>query len=171
MLSFESLWSSVKIQGSIVIMGASLVAQRLKRLPAMWETWVWSLGWEDPLEKEMATHSSILALRIPWTEELGGLQSMGCKESDTTEWLHFTSLPSGTLIMWMLVHLMLSQKSLRLFSFPFILFSILCFEAVISTILSSRLFICSSTSVILLLIPSSVLFLSVCLFFSSWGSW
>ena len=43
----------------------------------MWETWVWSLGWEDPLEKEMATHSSILPWRIPWTEEPGGLQSMG----------------------------------------------------------------------------------------------
>ena len=56
---------------------ASLVAQRLKRLPAMWETWVRSLGWEDPLEKEMATHSSILAWRIPWMEEPGGLQSMG----------------------------------------------------------------------------------------------
>ena len=57
----------------------------------MWETWVRSLGWEDPLEKEMATHSSILAWRIPWTEELGGLQSMGRKESDTTERLHFHS--------------------------------------------------------------------------------
>jgi len=56
---------------------ASLVAQRLKRLPAMWETWVPSLGWEDPLEKEMATHSSILAWRIPRTEEPGGLQSTG----------------------------------------------------------------------------------------------
>ena len=66
---------------------ASLVVQRLKRLPAMWETWVQSLGREDPLEKEMATHSSILAWRIPWTEELGGLQSMGHKESDTTEQL------------------------------------------------------------------------------------
>ena len=70
--------------------GASLVVQRLKRLPAMWETWVRSLGREDPLEKEMATHSSILAWRIPWTEEeLGGLQSTGRKESDTTERLHF----------------------------------------------------------------------------------
>ena len=57
--------------------GASLVAQRIKHLPAMQETWVRSLGWEDPLEKEMATHSSILAWRIPWTEEPGGLQSMG----------------------------------------------------------------------------------------------
>ena len=49
------------------------MAQRLKRLPAMRETWVRSLGQEDPLEKEMATHSSILAWRIPWTEEPGGL--------------------------------------------------------------------------------------------------
>ena len=55
----------------------SLVAQRIKRLPAMQETGVQSLGWEDPLEKEMATHSSILAWRIPWTEEPSGLQSTG----------------------------------------------------------------------------------------------
>ena len=55
----------------------------------MWETWVQSLGGEDPLEKEMASHSSILAWRIPWTEELGGLQFAGRKESDPTEWLHF----------------------------------------------------------------------------------
>ena len=56
---------------------ACLVAQRVKRLPAMWETQVRSLGWEDPLEKEMATHSSTLAWKIPWTEEPGRLQSMG----------------------------------------------------------------------------------------------
>ena len=56
---------------------ATLVAQMLKNPPAMQETWVQSLGWEDPLEKGMATHSSILAWRIPWTEELGRLQSMG----------------------------------------------------------------------------------------------
>ena len=55
----------------------SLVAQTVKNLPAMQETWVWSLGQEDPLEEEMATCSSILAWRIPWTEEPGGLQSMG----------------------------------------------------------------------------------------------
>ena len=55
---------------------ASLVAQRLKHLPAMRETWVRSLGREDPLEKETTTHSSILAWRIPWTKESGGLQSM-----------------------------------------------------------------------------------------------
>ena len=52
---------------------ASLVVQRLKASAAMWETWVRSLGQEDPLEKEMATHSSILAWRIPWMQELGGL--------------------------------------------------------------------------------------------------
>ena len=51
--------------------------QTVKNPPAMWETWVQSLGWEDPLEKGMATHSSILAWRIPWTEESGGLQSVG----------------------------------------------------------------------------------------------
>ena len=56
---------------------ASLVAQRLKRLPAMQETWVRSLDQEDPLEKEMATHPIILAWRIPWMEEPGGLQSTG----------------------------------------------------------------------------------------------
>ena len=53
------------------------MAQRIKRLPATQETQVRSLGWEDPLEKEMATHSSILAWRIPWTEEPGRLQSTG----------------------------------------------------------------------------------------------
>ena len=58
-------------------MGAFLVAQTVKNLPAMRETWVRSLGWEDPLEEGMATHSSILAWRIPWTEEPGALQSMG----------------------------------------------------------------------------------------------
>ena len=54
-----------------------LVAQKVKNLPAMWETWVRSLGWEDPLEERMAAHSSILAWRIPWTEEPGGLQAIG----------------------------------------------------------------------------------------------
>ena len=53
------------------------MAQLVKNLPAMWETWVQSLDWEDPLEKGMATHSSILAWGIPWKEEPGGLQSMG----------------------------------------------------------------------------------------------
>ena len=64
-------------------LGTSLVAQMVKRLPTMRETWVQSLGQEDLLEKEMATHSSILAWKIPWTEEPGRLQSMG----------HFLSFP------------------------------------------------------------------------------
>ena len=67
----------------MAIIRASLVAQRLKRLPAMRETWVQSLGWEDPLEKEMATHFSILAWRIPWIKETGGLQSMGSQRVGT----------------------------------------------------------------------------------------
>ena len=59
----------------------SLVAQRVKRLPAMWETQVRSLGQEDPLEKEMAIYSSTIAWKIPWTEEPGRLQSMGRKDT------------------------------------------------------------------------------------------
>ena len=58
----------------------SLVAQMVKHLPTMWETWVQSLGQEDPLEKEMATQSSTLAWEIPWTEESGGLQPMGLQK-------------------------------------------------------------------------------------------
>ena len=65
----------LKREGIYVYLPASLVAQRIKHLPAMQETQVRSLGWEDPLEKEMATHSSILAWRIPWTEDPGRLQS------------------------------------------------------------------------------------------------
>ena len=60
------------------------MAQLVKNPLAMQETWVPSLGWEDALEKEMATHSSILAWEIPWTEEPGGLQSLGLKELDKT---------------------------------------------------------------------------------------
>ena len=58
---------------TVCIIWASLVAQSVKNLPAMQETWVRSLGWEDPLEEGMVTHSSILAWRIPWTEEPCGL--------------------------------------------------------------------------------------------------
>ena len=62
------------------------MAQTVKHLPTMWETWVQSLGQEDLLEKEMATHSNILAWKIPWIEELGRLHSLwGCKELDMTE--------------------------------------------------------------------------------------
>ena len=69
-------------------MNSSLIAQLVKNPPAMWETWVQSLGWEDPLEKGKATHSHILAWRIPWT-----ILSTGHKESDTTEQLSHTLTP------------------------------------------------------------------------------
>ena len=68
----------LKFRNTLKYMGF-LVAQMVKNLPATRETWVPSLGWEDPLEKGMVTHSNILAWRIPWTEESGGLQSMGSK--------------------------------------------------------------------------------------------
>ena len=71
----------VLILNTLSLKKISLLAQRLKRLPPMRETWVRSLGREDPLEKEMATHSSILAWRIPWTEEPSRLQSMGLQRA------------------------------------------------------------------------------------------
>ena len=76
---------------------ASLVAQRIKRLPAMQETWVQSLGQEDPLEKEMATHSSTLDWKIPWTEEPGRLQTMGSLRVGH-DWA--TSLSLFTFMHW-----------------------------------------------------------------------
>ena len=63
------------------------MVQMVKNLPAMQETWVQSLHWADPLEKGMATHSGILAWRIPWTGSLAGCSQWGCKELDTTEQL------------------------------------------------------------------------------------
>ena len=75
-----------------MLLGASLVAQMVKNLPAMQETQVRSLGWENPLEKGMATHSCYLAWRIPWTEDPGRLQSVGSQESHMTEQLT-VSLP------------------------------------------------------------------------------
>ena len=83
--SLEGLMLKLKLR-------ASPVAQMVKRLPAIWETQVWSLGWEDLLEKEIATHSSIPAWRIPGTEEPGRLQSMGSQRvgHDWATSLHFT---------------------------------------------------------------------------------
>ena len=69
------------------MMVASLVAQRVKNLPAMQKTWIRSLGREHPLEKGMVIYSSVLTRRIPWTEETGS--PWGCKELDMTERLHF----------------------------------------------------------------------------------
>ena len=91
----------------------SLVAQRLKHLSAMRETWVRSLGWEDPLEKEMATHSSILDWRIPWMEEPSGLQSTGSQQRVGHDWstslstrIVYFSLQATSVSVWLkLVHL------------------------------------------------------------------
>ena len=71
------MWPLWDFSGSLTLFWASLVAQVVKNLPAMQKAWAQSLSWEDPLEKGMATHFSILAWRIPWTEETGGLQSLG----------------------------------------------------------------------------------------------
>ena len=77
--------------GKITIKWDSLVDLMVKNLPAVWESWSQSLGWEDLLEEELATHSSILAWRIPWTEEPGGLQSMGLQRV-MTERLRIASM-------------------------------------------------------------------------------
>ena len=76
-----------KIGWALIVCPASQVAQTVKNLSAMQAIWIQSLGWEDPMEKGMTNPSSILAWRIPWTEESGGLQSMGLKETPLTEQL------------------------------------------------------------------------------------
>ena len=90
------------LYGALPFFGTSLVPKRLKHLPAMWEIWVPSLGPEYSLEKEMATHSSILAWRIPWMEEPSGLQSMGSQRlSDFT--LTLSLCPSSRfklILLW-----------------------------------------------------------------------
>ena len=94
-----------------VLLWASLVAQRVKRLPAMQKTWVRSLEQEDPLEKEMATHSSTLAWKIPWTEKPGRLQSMGlqrvghdwviaCLACSFTMWFVITEFLTEYFVWW-----------------------------------------------------------------------
>ena len=91
----------------------SLVAQMVKHLPTMWETWVRSLVWEDPLEKEMAIHSSTLAWKTPCTEEHGSLQSMDCKESDTTERLHFLSSFQLCLLTFLVAQLVRNPPEMQ----------------------------------------------------------
>ena len=98
------------------------MAQMVKYLPAMQETQVWSLGQEDPLEKGMATHSSILAWRIPWTEESGGLQSMGASK-DMTEWLTLSFTFQGEdLLKYIIFNIqnILASKQLK-FTYTFYL--------------------------------------------------
>ena len=79
-------------------LGFPVTTQSVNHPPAMQETQVRFLGWEDPLEKEMATHSSILAWRIPWTEEPGGLLSMGCIELDMTEVTEHANMHSMNIL-------------------------------------------------------------------------
>ena len=94
-ISFLGLWVS----------RASWLAQMIKNLPAVQEAGVWPLGWEEPLEKGMATHSSILAWRIPWPEELHGLQCMGVAESDATEWFPSLTLMCNTVLqLWYTIY-------------------------------------------------------------------
>ena len=78
------LKNRAELLAHLMSLGASLVAQLVKNSPAMWETWVQSLGWEDPLEKGMTAHCSI-SMRVPWTEEPGGLHIHGVAELDMTE--------------------------------------------------------------------------------------
>ena len=90
---------------STTLREASLVAQMVKNPPAMQETWVWSLGQEDPLEKGMATHSNILAWEIPWIEELGVLLSTEggggvTKESDMTQQLNNNHIFQYAILQW-----------------------------------------------------------------------
>ena len=100
----EMVWGWFK--GIIFIVHISLVAQMVKNLPAMQETWVWSLGQEDSLEKGIATHPIILAWRIPWTEETGGLQSIVHKEMATTEQL--------TLSLHFLISIIITSAPLQI---------------------------------------------------------
>ena len=74
--TYISSWRTFTFLAHLNLDDASLVAQMVKNPPAMWETWIQSLGWDDPLERRTTTHSSILAWRTPWTEEAGRLQSM-----------------------------------------------------------------------------------------------
>ena len=101
-----------------ITMNYSLVAQMVKHLPAMRETWVRSLGWEDLLEKEMATHSSTLAWRIPRTEEPGRLQSMGSQRVGHDERLQFPFT----------VYIMASTREHEAFEFFSNIFNFECFS-------------------------------------------
>ena len=88
----------------------SLVAKMVKNLPAVQETWVHLLGWEDPLEKGMATHSSILACRSPWTEDPGGLQSLGSQTlTQLSDTLSFTF--TGIKSCWLTITLVLDASN------------------------------------------------------------
>ena len=100
---------------SVDFYGASLVAQMVKNMPALRETWVPSLGWEDPLEKGMATRSSILTWRIPWTKEPGGLQFMGSHRVEH-DWMTNTFIIIMELFWFVLLQITNSKEN-TMFSF------------------------------------------------------
>ena len=125
---------------------ASLVAQMVKNLPAMQETWVWSLGQEDPLEEGMATHSSTLTWKILWTEEPGGLQSMGLQRvghdwaAEHTHTSHFIS--SKTFIF---IHFSISKLEMHLIMcnfFSFLVVHMIVVYIIIDTLDSMKYDIC-----------------------------
>ena len=103
---FQHRWSC-RTKNLVHWVTASLVAQTVKNLPAMWEIWVWSLGWEDPLEEGMATHSSTLARRIPWTEVPGRLQSLASQRVGHDWAIKHTSVHwvTGWILYWCLMDL------------------------------------------------------------------
>ena len=111
----------LRIEAIFIPSRASVVAQMVKRLPTMQETRVWSLGWEGPLEKEMAIHSSTLAWKIPWTEKSGRLQSMGWQRV-RHDWGTSLSLYSITLI---LCCILVSYFRKLVYFFKIFLFSLL----------------------------------------------
>ena len=92
-----------------------LVAQKVKHMPTMWETWIRFLGWEDPLEKEMATHPSIHAYKIPWANEPGGLQSIGSQRvgHDWGTSLHFTCNLAWQLVQYYILWFEVTREGTR----------------------------------------------------------
>ena len=96
----KSFYQVLESDLTLALLGASLVAQTVKNPPAMLETWVRSLGWEDSLEEEMATHSRILAWRIPWIEKPGRLQSMGLQRVGSNFHFHFFSRDKTMHLFW-----------------------------------------------------------------------
>ena len=120
------VWGWEATGGGFEQQRASLAIQRVKNLRAVQETWVWSLGWQDPLEKGMATHSSILAWRIPWTEEPGKLQSVGSQRV-RHDWVTHTHTHTHTewhvcervsLIMIIIIFLVVEIKKIMYYLEP-----------------------------------------------------
>ena len=125
-MSFYCYFFYLSILSSI---GASLVAQRVKHLTAMWETWVRFLGWEDLLEKGAATHSSVLAWRIPWTEEPGRPQSpvwqrvrhnlaTEQRHSNTHRCTYFSAIPSFSSVTSSVDYELFTKEDVLVFNMP-----------------------------------------------------